>query len=641
MRVRWPFQILILVIIVFSVYFPTLHAEVSLVDDKDAITSIHNSEALNVKNIFIPRAKDGGYYRPLIGLAYYLDKSIWGLNIRSMHLDNILMHLINVILVYFMTVAALKENEQNKYNQMLPLVAGLLFALHPIATESVNWISGRTDPMAANFVLSAALLVLLYRTSGHKLYIFMSILCVLLGVLAKEAALGMVLAGGLILYAHTSGYKDASLREYAINTTWRRELIPFLIFYSLMVVEVLYIGNYWLIIAGALFYAVYLVKPWQESLSGASLFSSRLFKLSGLFVISSSMAIIIYMVLRRIAFRSDVSKISHTVKLILDDTNYALSLFLGASGFYIKKFFLPLPLNFFILEIDPLYDFAGIAVLLFCVYLLSRLTLVSALFLSGICMFIPALPFAFGTIAWTGYAERYIYISSAFWIVSITIYLGSLSQQHKIAGKLCGLALPLLIVWGGWQTFIRNIVWQKNVTLLADTVEKSPKQAVLREMYMQALVNAGLYEQAKEQYAIGRSRSLFHSEGADLIMAQLYLKEGKMNDALAIYEKAVTKSNYRSEPALKAAIGLIDSMIAADISEKKTLLKKRSDYESLLLTISKDPMLFYTMGQKTIGTGNHKGAIICFERAHSLFSNESPYKDYSSKIITRLKNDTK
>lgn len=54
------------------------------------------------------------------------------------------------------------------------------------------------------------------------------------------------------------------------------------------------------------------------------------------------------------------------------DPNYSVSVFLGAVGFYVKKFFLPLPLNLFIVEVDPLYDFIGIGVLLGCVALAVR-----------------------------------------------------------------------------------------------------------------------------------------------------------------------------------------------------------------------------------------------------------------------------
>ncbi len=636
MKLRLPFQIFFLAIVVFSVYFPSLNAEVSLVDDKDAIACIQDTESLAIKDIFIPRSKDGGYYRPLIGLAYYLDKSLWDMNIRSMHLDNILMHLVNVVLVYFLTVVALKDNAQNRNNQLLPLFSALMFALHPIATESVNWISGRTDPMAANFVLLAAILMIIYRTSRKTMHFVTAVLMITLGMLAKEASLGMVLASGIILYAHKADkMRDSNL--IAEDSSFASSSISLLVFYSIITVEVLYIGNYWVAIAVALVYAVYLVKPWNTIHSG----KVYLLKLLGIFAVSSTMVVILYTGLRKIAFRSDASKIGHTLKLMFDDTNYTISLFLGASGFYVKKFFLPLPLNFFILEIEPLYDLAGIAVLLFCVFLLTRLNLASALFIAGVCMFIPALPFAFGTIAWTGYAERYIYISSAFWIVSIALYLDTLNDQYANVGKVCILAVPVLLLFLGYQTWNRNVVWQKNVTLLADTVEKSPKQPVLREMYMQALVNSEQYGLATEQYNITKSRSIVLSEKADLIMVQILMKEGKIDEALELSEKIVEKSSYKSEPALKATINLIEKLISDNMAAKNELLKKKIHYEALLLKTSGDPMVFYNLGQKAISAGDKLQAIKLFERANSAFPQGNPYKEYSSRLIMRLKNQTR
>ena len=42
-------------------------------------------------------------------------------------------------------------------NRLAPLFAALLFAVHPVHTESVSWISGRTDVLAALFFLLANL----------------------------------------------------------------------------------------------------------------------------------------------------------------------------------------------------------------------------------------------------------------------------------------------------------------------------------------------------------------------------------------------------------------------------------------------------------------------------------------------------
>lgn len=73
----------------------------------------------------------------------------------------------------------------------------------------------------------------------------------------------------------------------------------------------------------------------------------------------------------------------------------------------------------------------------------------------------------------------------------------------------------------------------------------------------------------------------------------------------------------------------------------KPLLEKKNLYESLLLKISNDPMLFYNLGQKALGSGDRIAAIGFFERSNSLFAEGSPYKGYSSKIITRLKSETR
>jgi tetratricopeptide (TPR) repeat protein len=256
-------------------------------------------------------------------------------------------------------------------------------------------------------------------------------------------------------------------------------------------------------------------------------------------------------------------------------------------------------------------------------------------------MFVPALPFAFGTIAWTGYAERYIYLSSAFWIVSISLCLNTLMHQYELVGKIGRIAVTVLLVFFGYQSFTRNIVWQKNVTLLADTVEKSPRISVIREMYMQALVNAGRYNDAKEQYKIGTSHSYFSTEGPGLIMAQILVKEGRLEEALSLLERSMAQYNPRSELALKATIALIDRMIADGRYGTQRLVEKKSLYESTLLKFSKNPMLFYNLGQKALGDGDRQGAIEFFQRANSAFPEGSPYKEYSLRLLTRLKKDIK
>ena len=278
MKLRLPFQIFLLCIIVLCIYYPTLSAEISLVDDKDAISGFFNSESLTIKDIFLPRTKDGGYYRPLIGLLYFFDKSVWDLGARGMHLDNILIHLINSILVFFISRLSCKDNISSETGNILPFVAGLLFALHPVNTESVNWISGRTDPMAAVFLLSASIFLLLYRKSSDKIHLVFVIILVLSGVLAKETSLGMLLAVCFIILAH----KSETICLSGNSTNAIDSLKYFFIFYAAIILQVIFTGNYWLSLALSVLYAVYLASRWSYSKIQGFSISTQLLKLSAI-----------------------------------------------------------------------------------------------------------------------------------------------------------------------------------------------------------------------------------------------------------------------------------------------------------------------------------------------------------------------
>src|SRR5690242_10177233 len=74
-----------------------------------------------------------------------------------MHLENVLFHLLNVLLLF--AVARRYAPEQEGRPPLLALTAALLFALHPINAEAVNWISGRSDLIACFFVLLSAFLL--------------------------------------------------------------------------------------------------------------------------------------------------------------------------------------------------------------------------------------------------------------------------------------------------------------------------------------------------------------------------------------------------------------------------------------------------------------------------------------------------
>ena len=159
--VRKHFQILLLCVVVLSLYYVAMFSEICLLDDRDAVVALSKLEHIDLKSLFFPHSAKGEYYRPLIGIFYMLDRFAYNLDPLVMHFENIIFHLLNVLLLFLIATQLHKKNgTQAKY---LPLLTALLFAVHPMATESVNWISGRTDLLAGIGVLFATFILIKYR----------------------------------------------------------------------------------------------------------------------------------------------------------------------------------------------------------------------------------------------------------------------------------------------------------------------------------------------------------------------------------------------------------------------------------------------------------------------------------------------
>ncbi|MFH1262407.1 MAG: tetratricopeptide repeat protein [Pseudomonadota bacterium] len=84
-------------------------------------------------------------YRPISTLSFLIDHSIWGDRPSGYHLSNLLIHLLNVLLL-FAILASLVGSEW-------AALSAVIFALHPLTVECVQYISARTDSLPALFGL--------------------------------------------------------------------------------------------------------------------------------------------------------------------------------------------------------------------------------------------------------------------------------------------------------------------------------------------------------------------------------------------------------------------------------------------------------------------------------------------------------
>jgi tetratricopeptide (TPR) repeat protein len=154
---------------------------------------------------------DLSYYRPLFGTWMNLNYFFFQLHPAGWHISLLLLHMAVVFLCYKLMLATVQE-------QTTAAIAALLFAVHPVHVESVAWISGGTDPLAAIFILMAFLFYLGSQKNEKKKWIsaVFSLLAFFLSLLCKETAL---LFPFLILAYELLREKQASVLAPAFKRT--------------------------------------------------------------------------------------------------------------------------------------------------------------------------------------------------------------------------------------------------------------------------------------------------------------------------------------------------------------------------------------------------------------------------------------
>ncbi len=139
---------------------------------------------------------ESGLYRPIATLSYLFNYAILGDGTRATgyHGINLSLHIANVLLALVLARRLLRDSWQ------AALVA-LLWAVHPVLTESVTNIVGRPDLLAAASILGGLLLYLRSAdaTGWRRLAWLAALMGVTsLGVLSKESA--VVILGVIALY---------------------------------------------------------------------------------------------------------------------------------------------------------------------------------------------------------------------------------------------------------------------------------------------------------------------------------------------------------------------------------------------------------------------------------------------------------
>ncbi|HLM83341.1 MAG TPA: tetratricopeptide repeat protein [Terriglobales bacterium] len=141
---------LLLTAVVLVSYNPVIHNRFLNFDDDGYITANSHVEAgltwATVKWAFT--TYDQGNWHPLTWLSHALDYQLFGLNPAGPHYVNVLLHAVNVVLLFLLLQSATGCRRRS-------LMVAALFALHPINVESVAWAAERKNVLSMMFFLFA------------------------------------------------------------------------------------------------------------------------------------------------------------------------------------------------------------------------------------------------------------------------------------------------------------------------------------------------------------------------------------------------------------------------------------------------------------------------------------------------------
>lgn len=449
---------LILACLVFVAYFNSLsNAFIS-----DDIVGIPNNPAIKkVSYIFSPF-----FARSAI---YFIAYQIGGANPLVFRIFNILFHLGTVFLIYLIGYLMTKKKKTS-------LVAASLFAVHPILTESVAWISGGIYTEYTFFMLLSFMLYLLSRkiqVTSNKLQVTnflypLSLFLFLISLSTSEKA--MVLPIVLLVY-------ELSIRE--VKKHWRK-MLPYFFMAGVWFTIIIMVG-----LTERLNYL-------ESSFHQKGVLRNPLYQIP--------MAVATY--LRLIAW-PDILTFFHSI-LGVSTSEYLIHLgiflvfIISIVIFWKKNRLIFFWLSYFIITLLP-----------------------------------TLLPFALASTI----AERYVYAGTVGIVFTLSIGLSQLSQKRWYRVLISCFFIVILVLFM-MRTMLRNIDWKDEETFWMTTVGVSPANPVGHLNAANIYFKRGDYPAAERELKTAIKLNPYYVN-AYHALGLLYRALGKNDLAIDMFEKSL------------------------------------------------------------------------------------------------------
>ena len=167
---------------------PILFDDESAIIANPSITNLSDLAAASTAPKWVTTAR-----RPLLNLSFALNYAAGRLDVRGYHGVNLAIHVLSALVLFGLLRRTLElpalRDRFGRHALWLAALASALWALDPIQTESVTYISQRAESMAGLFVLLTLYLFARFLASKHaSVWLALSATACLLAVSTKEVA---------------------------------------------------------------------------------------------------------------------------------------------------------------------------------------------------------------------------------------------------------------------------------------------------------------------------------------------------------------------------------------------------------------------------------------------------------------------
>jgi len=131
-------------------------------------------------------------FRPVVNFSYAVDFALWGLEPLGFHLTSVLLHMLDVGLLFAIARRLAEDAGASTGAAVPPVTAGFVaaaaLAVHPVMTEAVAYTSGRSELLCTAFLLAAFLLLRGFLLGGGRWRLPAGLGAFLLALASKETA---------------------------------------------------------------------------------------------------------------------------------------------------------------------------------------------------------------------------------------------------------------------------------------------------------------------------------------------------------------------------------------------------------------------------------------------------------------------